>query len=332
MVRLLAAGRGLLGVWETLEETGALVRILPEWERIRLLPHASAIHRFTVDRHVVETCVEASALIREVSRPDVLVVAALLHDIGKGGLTEHSVAGAPIAREIAERMGFGAEEVDLIGQARALAPAARRPGHHPRSRRPGHHRGAHRARADTRGARAAHRAHRGRRQGGLGQGLVVVARRAGPRPVPPGPVRAAAGERAAGLPGRGDRGPRPRPERRHRDHRRARRRRLPGHPGGAGPGRPAGRRRGDVRPAAGSRAGRADLVPGGVRRLRLGRRRRAPRPRCPARPGSTVSRPAGSTRPPGSRRGRCRRGEPGPDRRRPAGGERPRHGHRGARG
>ncbi len=116
MVRLLAAGRGLLGVWETLEETGALARILPEWERIRLLPHASAIHRFTVDRHVVETCVEAAALIRDVARPDVLVVAALLHDIGKGGLTEHSVAGAPIAREIAERMGFGAEEVDLVGQ------------------------------------------------------------------------------------------------------------------------------------------------------------------------------------------------------------------------
>jgi [protein-PII] uridylyltransferase len=116
MVRLLAAGRGLLGVWETLEETGALSRILPEWERIRLLPHASVIHRFTVDRHVVETCVEASALIRHVARPDVLVVAALLHDIGKGGLTEHSVAGAPIAREIAERMGFAADEVELIAQ------------------------------------------------------------------------------------------------------------------------------------------------------------------------------------------------------------------------
>ncbi len=72
---------------------------LPEWERIRLLPHASAIHRFTVDRHVVETCIEASALIRDVARPDVLMVAALLHDIGKGSLTEHSVAGEPIARD-----------------------------------------------------------------------------------------------------------------------------------------------------------------------------------------------------------------------------------------
>ena len=115
MVRLLAAGPGLLGVWETLEETGALTGIVPEWDRIRLLPHASVIHRFTVDRHSVETCIEAAALIREVSRPDVLLVAALLHDIGKGSLTEHSVAGEPIARRIAARMGFDDAGVDLVG-------------------------------------------------------------------------------------------------------------------------------------------------------------------------------------------------------------------------
>ena len=89
-------------------------RLLPEWERIRLLPHASEIHRFTVDRHVVETCIEASALIRRVDRPDVLMVAALLHDIGKGSLTEHSVAGEPLARAIATRMGFDADGVELI--------------------------------------------------------------------------------------------------------------------------------------------------------------------------------------------------------------------------
>ena len=115
LVRLLASGRGLLAVWETLEETAALSRILPEWERIRMLPHASEIHRFTVDRHVVETCIEASALIRTVARPDVLVVAALLHDIGKGGLGSHSTEGKPIARDIATRMGFEPDEVELIG-------------------------------------------------------------------------------------------------------------------------------------------------------------------------------------------------------------------------
>ncbi len=114
LVRLLASGRGLLAVWETLEETGAVERLLPEWERIRMLPHASAIHRFTVDRHVVETCIEASSLIRHVARPDVLMVAALLHDIGKGGLTEHSVAGEPIARTVATRLGFDSAAVDTI--------------------------------------------------------------------------------------------------------------------------------------------------------------------------------------------------------------------------
>jgi len=115
MVRLLAAGPGLLAVWETLDETGAVQTILPEWEQVRLLPHASVVHRFTVDRHMVETCIEASALIRRVARPDVLMAAALLHDIGKGRLTEHCVAGEPVAREVAGRMGFDEREVELVG-------------------------------------------------------------------------------------------------------------------------------------------------------------------------------------------------------------------------
>ncbi|HET9858780.1 MAG TPA: [protein-PII] uridylyltransferase [Nocardioidaceae bacterium] len=114
VVRLLAAGPGLLGVWETLDETAALDRLLPEWDRVRLLPHASPVHRFTVDRHLVETCIEASALIRRVSRPDVLMVAALLHDIGKGGPGDHSIAGEPVAAAVARRMGFSATEVGLV--------------------------------------------------------------------------------------------------------------------------------------------------------------------------------------------------------------------------
>jgi [protein-PII] uridylyltransferase len=112
--RLLAAGSGLLAVWETLDETGALTRVLPEWERVRLLPHASVVHRFTVDRHLVETCIEASRLIRLVSRPDVLMTAALLHDIGKGGLVEHSVAGEPLAGAVARRIGFDEQDVAVI--------------------------------------------------------------------------------------------------------------------------------------------------------------------------------------------------------------------------
>lgn len=115
LVRMLA-GPGLLGVWETLEATGALRKILPEWERVRLLPHASVVHRFTVDRHLVETCCEAGRLIRRVGRPDVLLVAALLHDIGKGESGDHSLMGTPIAEEIALRMGFDPVEIALISK------------------------------------------------------------------------------------------------------------------------------------------------------------------------------------------------------------------------
>ena len=152
-------------VWETLEETGALERLLPEWERIRLLPHASAIHRFTVDRHVVETCIEASALIRHVARPDVLMVAALLHDIGKGSLTEHSVAGEPIAREVADPDGLRRRGVDLIARLvrwhllLAETATTRDPDD------PATVELIARAARDRRGARPAARADRGRRQG-----------------------------------------------------------------------------------------------------------------------------------------------------------------------
>lgn len=114
LVRLLASGPGLLPVWETLDEVEGVETFLPEWEQIRLLPHASAIHRYTVDRHVVETCAEAGALIRTVRRPDLLLVAALLHDIGKGSLQDHSVAGEPLARKVVARMGFTDLDAEVV--------------------------------------------------------------------------------------------------------------------------------------------------------------------------------------------------------------------------
>ena len=114
LIRLLASGPGLLPVWETLDEIGGIDTFLPEWEQIRLLPHASTIHRFTVDRHVVETCAEAGALIRGVRRPDLLLVAALLHDIGKGSLHDHSVAGESLARKVVARMGFTDLDAEVV--------------------------------------------------------------------------------------------------------------------------------------------------------------------------------------------------------------------------
>ena len=110
LVRLLAAGPGLVPVWEELDNAGLVDCFLPEWSGIRFRRSESDVHRFTVDRHSVETCVEASHRLRAVARPDLLLLAALLHDIGKGldvdHAADHSAAGAPIADKVARRLGF----------------------------------------------------------------------------------------------------------------------------------------------------------------------------------------------------------------------------------
>ncbi|GGQ25990.1 bifunctional uridylyltransferase/uridylyl-removing enzyme [Streptomyces griseomycini] len=114
LVTLLGSGRPTVEVWEALEAEGLVTLLLPDWERVRCRPQRNAVHRWTVDRHLVETVVRASALARRVGRPDLLLVAALLHDIGKGWPGDHSVAGEVIARDVAARIGFDHHDVTVI--------------------------------------------------------------------------------------------------------------------------------------------------------------------------------------------------------------------------
>ncbi|MEV6199440.1 [protein-PII] uridylyltransferase [Streptomyces sp. NPDC051771] len=106
LVTLLGAGAPAVPVWEALEAEGLVTRLLPDWERVRHRPQRNPVHTWTVDRHLVETAVRAASLTRHVGRPDLLLVAALLHDIGKGWPGDHSVAGETIARDLAARIGF----------------------------------------------------------------------------------------------------------------------------------------------------------------------------------------------------------------------------------
>ncbi|MFF8265858.1 [protein-PII] uridylyltransferase [Streptomyces sp. NPDC016562] len=115
LLTLLGAGEPTVAVWEALEAEGLITRLLPDWERVRCRPQRNPVHTWTVDRHLIETAVRAAALTRRVGRPDLLLMAALLHDIGKGWPGDHSVAGETIARDVAARVGFDAQDVDVLG-------------------------------------------------------------------------------------------------------------------------------------------------------------------------------------------------------------------------
>lgn len=116
MVDLLTAGPGLPAVWDELDFAGVVDRWLPEWSEIRLRGSSSPVHRFTVDRHSTEVCVQVATRLRGVDRPDLLAVAALLHDIGKGRPGDHSEVGEPMAVEIARRWGFDAADAEDVGE------------------------------------------------------------------------------------------------------------------------------------------------------------------------------------------------------------------------
>ncbi|SCL21283.1 [protein-PII] uridylyltransferase [Micromonospora rhizosphaerae] len=116
LITLLGAGPGLVPAWETCDRYGLIDGWLPEWTRLRSLPQHNPVHRFTLDRHLVQTAYEASRHSREVDRPDLLLLGALLHDIGKGLPGDHSTVGAPLAEAVATRIGLPEPEVALIGR------------------------------------------------------------------------------------------------------------------------------------------------------------------------------------------------------------------------
>lgn len=114
LIGLLLCGHDAIPIVEALDQRGLWVKLLPEWAPNRARPQRNAYHRFTVDRHLWETAAQAAKVSDRVARPDMLVLGALFHDIGKGYPGDHSEVGVDLVRRIGPRLGLPSEDVEIL--------------------------------------------------------------------------------------------------------------------------------------------------------------------------------------------------------------------------
>ncbi|GAC69013.1 [protein-PII] uridylyltransferase [Gordonia soli] len=113
---LLGSGHHMVDPIEALDRTGLWGRLLPEWGAVRDLPPRDPIHTWTVDRHLVETTAHAGSMTTRVARPDLLVLGALIHDLGKGRGADHSIVGAELAIQVGSRIGLWPQDVTVLSE------------------------------------------------------------------------------------------------------------------------------------------------------------------------------------------------------------------------
>jgi [protein-PII] uridylyltransferase len=117
-------------VMAELHELGLLVALVPEFAPVVGRVHHDVYHVYTVDVHSGAALDRLKALMRgdlaadyplacrlaaEVSQPEVLAVATLLHDVGKAlGGNGHAARGAQMARVIGERLGLSLSGIDQV--------------------------------------------------------------------------------------------------------------------------------------------------------------------------------------------------------------------------
>ncbi|WP_353535463.1 [protein-PII] uridylyltransferase [Cognatishimia sp. WU-CL00825] len=112
-----------------MNELGALAAFIPEFETIVAMMQFNMYHSYTVDEHTIQVIstfaqIERDELIEELPLSSdilktginrkVMMVALLLHDIGKGRDIDHSILGAQMAKKIAPRLGLNKAECETV--------------------------------------------------------------------------------------------------------------------------------------------------------------------------------------------------------------------------
>jgi [protein-PII] uridylyltransferase len=128
--RILTAPRQQLDALDEMLNTGTLSSLIPEMSGIINRVQYDAYHLYPVDKHSLRTVQTLKdfphpsrksgdtlygKLFHEIKRPEILLWAGLLHDIGKGGGGKnHAQVGAEIARTVLERMGFSPQDIETV--------------------------------------------------------------------------------------------------------------------------------------------------------------------------------------------------------------------------
>ncbi len=135
VLRALRAGTPALAAFAELDDAGVISAVLPEWEPVRGRTQRNPYHRFTVDRHGWHAAAELAAVVRRegwaaealerVGDRDALVLATLVHDVGKGYGEPHAETGVGPAGALAARLGAGPAtraEVERLVRLHLLLP------------------------------------------------------------------------------------------------------------------------------------------------------------------------------------------------------------------
>lgn len=142
LLEILRGGADAPGALGDADQSGVLVALLPNWQRVRGRPQRNPFHVYDLDTHLAQTVAwlarvrageldaDHAARWRGLEDPDALLLAAWLHDIGKAWPGDHSVTGARIAHEWVTTMGFSDERANrvaiLVRHHLTLADAATR--------------------------------------------------------------------------------------------------------------------------------------------------------------------------------------------------------------
>ena len=126
---VLAQGQRPYRVLSIMNETGLLGRFLPEWGRIVGQTQFNMYHAYTVDEHTLQAIglindiwrgklkddhPLASDIVHRIDDFEALMLAMLLHDVGKGGDRGQIEDGALAARRACERLGVASRRTELV--------------------------------------------------------------------------------------------------------------------------------------------------------------------------------------------------------------------------